>query len=363
LPFLWPHEVPRAIGATPQEEQMPRHVSRFIALTAAVFVPLAAACSGRGERQTTGSVSESTAAGATIASTSATAAGSGDKAAHTSAAPATPSSYADADRTFHDGRYEEASAMFRAYTESHPDNVWGHYMLGLSAWRNGDDSLALEAFDAALRLEPAHRKSLFNSARVLLETGRPQDALERVQQALAAEPLSSEGLRLLGRVRYELGQADQAIDAYQRALALDQRDVWAMNNLGYIYIQQGRSTEALPPLARAVELRPDGPVFQNNFATALERSGQIAAARDAYEAALAADSTYEKAAVGLERVNAPGAESDTSAVDVAALSQAFQADVEQWRTRSAMVDSTTADSATAIDSAPAAATPSDTATP
>jgi predicted Zn-dependent protease len=343
---------------------MPRHVSRFIVFTAAVFVPLAAACSGRGERQRTGSVPESTAAGATIASTSATAAGSGDKAAHTSAAPATLSSYADADRTFHDGRYEEASAMFRAFTQSHPDNVWGHYMLGLSAWRNGDDSLALEAFDAALRLEPAHRKSLFNSARVLLEIGRPQDALARVQQALAAEPLSSEGLRLLGRVRYELGQTDQAIDAYQRALALDERDVWAMNNLGYIYIQQGRSTQALPPLARAVGLRAAGPVFQNNFATALERSGHVAAARDAYEAALAADSTYEKAAVGLERVNALGAGSDTSAVDVAALSQAFQADVEQWRTRSAMVDSTTADPANAIDdSAPVAATPSDTATP
>jgi predicted Zn-dependent protease len=358
---------------------MPRHVPRFIVFTAAVLVPLAAACSGRGERQTTGSVSESTAAGATIASTGAspgstTSAGNNNAGAHPSAVTATPSSYADADRTFHDGRYDEASAMFRTYTESNPDNVWGHYMLGLSAWRNGDDSLALEAFDAALRLAPAHRKSLFNSARVLLETGRPQEALERVQQALAAEPLSGEGLRLLGRVRYELGQTDQAIDAYQRALALDERDVWAMNNLGYIYIQQGRSTEALPPLARAVELRRDGPVFQNNFATALERSGHIAAARDAYEAALAADSTYEKAAVGLERVKAHGADSDSSAVDVAALSQTFQADVEQWRAPSAMVDSATADSATAIDSAseagslpaadsaPAASTPSDTST-
>jgi predicted Zn-dependent protease len=354
---------------------MPRQVPHFIVLTAAVLVPLAAACSDRGERQTTGSVSESTAAGATIASTGAaahstTAAGSNNEGAHTSVVTTTPASYADADRTFHDGRYEEASAMFRAYTESNPDNVWGHYMLGLSAWRNGDDSLALEAFDAALRLEPAHRKSLFNSARVLLETGRPQDALERVQQALAADPLSSEGLRLLGRVRYELGQTDQAIEAYQRALALDERDVWAMNNLGYIYIQQGRSTEALPPLARAVELRRDGPVFQNNFATALERSGHLAAARDAYEAALAADSTYEKAAVGLERVKTHGTESDTSAVDMAGLSEVFQADVEQWRARSATADSSAAidsvpvaGSLPAADSVPAAVPASDTSTP
>ena len=88
--------------------------------------------------------------------------------------------------------------MFEAYTESDPDNAWGHYMLGLSAWKTGDHTRALEAFDAALRLEPTHRKSLLNSARVLLETGRPQDALDRVEQALAIEPLSAEGLRLHG---------------------------------------------------------------------------------------------------------------------------------------------------------------------
>jgi superkiller protein 3 len=230
--------------------------------------------------------------------------------------------------------------MFEAYTESDPDNAWGHYMLGLSAWKTGDHTRALEAFDAALRLEPTHRKSLLNSARVLIETGRAEDALDRIERALAIEPLSSEGLRLAGRAHYELGQVDQAIDAYQRALAIDDRDVWAMNNLGYIYIQQGRSDSALRPLARAVELRRNVPVFQNNLGTALERSGHFVSAREAYQAALAADSTYSKAAVGLERVTANGAVSDSSTVDLAALSQEFQSQVEQWRTRTVTADST-----------------------
>ena len=84
-----------------------------------------------------------------------------------------------------------------------------------------------------------------------------------------------------------------------------------MNNLGYLYIQQGRSDAALPPLARAVEIRGNVPVFQNNFGTALERSGHFVAAREAYGKALEADSTYAKAAVGLERVTAHGAASDT----------------------------------------------------
>jgi tetratricopeptide (TPR) repeat protein len=236
--------------------------------------------------------------------------------------------------------------MFEAFSESNPDNAWGQYMLGLSAWKTGDHTRALEAFDAALRLEPAHRKSLLNSARVLLETSRPQDALDRVERALAIEPLSSEGLRLEGRAHYGLGQIDEAIDAYQRALAIDDRDVWAMNNLGYIYIQQGRSDAALLPLARAVELRGNVPVFQNNFATALERAGHFVSARDAYQAALAADSTYAKAAIGLERVTAHGAESDSTTVDAAALSREFQAEIEQWRERTVTADSAQTDSTT-----------------
>jgi len=89
-----------------------------------------------------------------------------------------------------------------------------------------------------------------------------------------------------------------------------------------------------------VELRRNVPVFQNNFATALERSGHFVSAREAYEAALAADSTYTKAAVGLERVKVNGVQSDSSTVDVAALSQDFQTQVDQWRTRTVTADST-----------------------
>ena len=309
---------------------MPR-VSRFTALAAALVPLLAVACSESGRKTTPPAAGETTAVGATTASA---------PEPKGSVVGTVIPTYADAERAFHLGRYEEAASMFQAYSESNPDNAWGHYMLGLSAWKTGDHTRALEAFDAALRLEPTHRKSLLNSARVLLETGRPQDALNRVEQSLAIEPLSSEGLRLAGRAHYELGQMDQAIDAYQRALAIDDRDVWAMNNLGYLYIQQGRSDAALLPLARAVELRRNVPVFQNNLGTALERSGHFVGAREAYEAALAADSTYAKAAVGLERVKVHGAESDTSTVDVAALSREFQAQVEQWRTRAVTADST-----------------------
>ena len=296
--------------------------ARYPLFTLAALIPFAAGCGSSDQSKT-----ESSSVGATptVSASSPTPAGS--------EAPevASPVSYVAAESAFGKGLYSEATQLFTVYTGTHPENPWGHYMLGMSAWKTGEHEKAVNAFDQALQLDPSHRKSLFNSSRVLLETGRPEEALERIEKALALEPMSGEGLRLLGRARYELGNVDEAIDAYHRALSIDDRDVWSLNNLGLIYIQQGRSNEAIPPLARAVELRSNAPVFQNNLAMALERSGYPTAAAKAYEAAIAVDSTYGKASIGLARVTGGGQVPETTPVDLAALSNQFQAAIECWR--------------------------------
>jgi tetratricopeptide (TPR) repeat protein len=302
----------------------------LLAILAAALTPLAAGC-GDDKRPVTTTFSCSPATVAVVVS-------GPTGVSSIPVQPTRPVSYADAEAAYAGRNYEEAVDLFAAYTRSSPDNPWGHYMYGLSAWKAGDNEQAIAAFDEALRLNPQHRKSLLNSARVLLETSRPREALERVEHALSLEPLSGEGLRLLGRARYELKEIPEAIDAYQQAIALDEGDVWAMNNLGLIYIQQERSDVALPILARAVELRSGSPVFHNNLGTALERTGHFAAARTAYQAALAADGTYGKSAASLARVT-PHAESDTSSVDLPALVTEFQAEVQRWRASTLETDS------------------------
>jgi predicted Zn-dependent protease len=310
--------------------------TRFSVLTAALLVPFAAGCGDR-DNPSTATIS----AGAeTPVATSAPESGTVKSiAVPTVDTEESPASYADAETAFHRGRYEEAAELFGSYTKSHPDNAWGHYMLGLSAWKSGQHEAALEGFDEALRLDPDHRKSLLNSARVLLETSRPKEALERVEKALALEPLSNDGLRLLGRARSELGQIPEAIDAYQRAIALDDKDVWAMNNLGYLYLQQGRIDEALPPLARAVELRGNAPVFQNNLGMALEQAGHFTAAKDAYEKAVAADSSYSKAVASLARIGDREDDPEVGSADLTALAQQFQSEIVDWRDSTAAGDS------------------------
>jgi predicted Zn-dependent protease len=258
----------------------------------------------------------------------------------TGTAETMPVSYEQAESTFISGDYPEAAQLFTLYTEKHPENAWGHYMLGLAAWKTGESDRALSAFDRALELDPNHRKSMYNSSRVLLEKGRPQEALDRIEQALSQEPSSTEGLRLLGRARYQLGKVDDAIEAYRRALSTDERDVWSMNNLGLIYIEQERSSDALGPLARAVQLRSNAPVFQNNLGVALERSGYPVAASKAYEAALQVDSSYAKASVALSRVTSGEQQPESEPVDLDSVAQGFQSEIDSWRTSQPVADST-----------------------
>lgn len=240
-------------------------------------------------------------------------------------------SYADAESTFTAKQYDLATEMFDVYTRAHPQNAWGFYMLGLSAWKAGQLDRAQGALEQALALDPKHVKSLVNLSRVLLEQDRPQEARARVTAAIAIDSGSSDAYRVLGRVETQLGAFDAALEAYRTALALDPEDTWSMNNMGLLFIQQGRYEEALRPLSRAVQLSEGVAVFQNNLGIALERTGHNSVAAEAYRAALAADSTYEKARVSLARVEGRPDDPTLLPVSVAELGDAFARDVAAWR--------------------------------
>lgn len=233
--------------------------------------------------------------------------------------------YDAAEKTFFDRRYDEAAGMFALYTDEHPANAWGFYMLGLSEWKAGDLDAAGEAFSHALEIKPDHAKSLVNYGRVLLAQGRLDEAREQVELSLAANPENLAATRVLGRIQYTQGQLDEAAASYRNVLSRDQEDVWSLNNLGLILIQQGRYEEALPALAKAVQIESGVAVFQNNLGVALERTGHFTAAGEAYAAALTADEGYEKADVSLARVSALTEDSGIMPVDLAALAASFGA--------------------------------------
>lgn len=257
-------------------------------------------------------------------------AGEADEVFVTEPEPPKEVTYEEAENAFFEKRYDDAVELFTRYTERKNENPWGYYMLGLSAWKAGNNEDAESAFERALELDQRHVKSWINLSRVLLDSSRPSEALARLDEALALDPESNAAYRLQGRAYHQLGRIDDAIGAYRRAIQIDDQDAWSMNNLALIFIEEERFEKALPPLARAVELRTDVAVFYNNLGMALECSGYIRAAEQAYRDAVAVDGSYEKASANLERVEVVLAGPDVAPVDFQVLAKSFIEEIGGW---------------------------------
>ena len=214
----------------------------------------------------------------------------------------TPMTFRDGEAAYHAGNFAEATTIFTRLTDEKPEHAWGHYMLALSAAKTGDVATAEKAFDEALRIDPTHVKSLVNSARLLIEQKRTDEAIVRLDKAVELEPASAATHRLFGRAYAAQGQVEEAISAYEQAIGLDEKDSWSLNNLGLLLFEQGRAADAVPLLTRAVALQKGVPAFHNNLGMALEHTGQFSAAAAAYGEALVADAGYEKAKRNLSRV-------------------------------------------------------------
>ena len=215
-----------------------------------------------------------------------------------------PVSFADGEAAYQSKNYAEARQLFEQYVQRRPDNPWGHYMLGLSAWKSGDLMKSEESFESALRIDPTHMKSLVNLSRVLIEHKRYDDAIGKLTTAAEVDPESATVLRLMARAHSAKGEFEPAVDAYRRAIALDGGDAWSMNNLGLLYLEQGFVEDALAYLAKAVQMNENVAAFHNNLGMVLEHQGRFVAAAAAYKGALTADPGYKKAKQNLVRVEA-----------------------------------------------------------
>ena len=220
------------------------------------------------------------------------------------AKPVEPPSFADGQTAYSAKKYKEATAIFEAYTERKPGNAWGHYMLGLSAWKSGDLAKSEKAFDQAIAIDPRHIKSLVNESRLFIDQQRHDEALVRLARASELDPENREVNRLFAHTYHLLGRTDEAIAVYRGVLDSNEYDTWTMNNLGMLLLETGHGDESVTLLTRAVELRNEVAEFHNNLGLALEQTGHFRAAADSFGNALLADPGYHKAKENLARVEA-----------------------------------------------------------
>ncbi len=257
--------------------------------------------------------------------------------------------YEDAEAAYNNRQYKTAVQLFTIYTGNRDQNPWGFYMLGLSAWKAGDNEYAEASFEKALALAPGHVKSMLNLSRVLLDTGRPEEALVKIDEAIDIDAGSNVACRLKGRALDQLGRKDEAIESYQKAVSINEKDAWSMNNMALILIGEGRYEEALLPLARATQIDSNRAFFWNNLGMALERTGQFRSAEQAYSHAFEADDGHDKAYANLVRVQSVDEEPGVEVIDLGDYAQRFIEKMEDWKLAEA---GTETDEVTALTDSP-----------
>lgn len=202
---------------------------------------------------------------------------------------------------------EDVQGSGRAYADVH--HLRG---LCLSLLDRPDD--ALEAFEAALELNPRYVEAYLHRGLVLNQLGQNEEAAAAFAAAAAAEGPSVGGLsahlaaRLaneharLGELYAEAGALTEAVREYQRAVELGPAFLDLRLRLARLLIESGNPLEARETLELILRDRPDWIDARVQLGLARYLAGDTAGARDVWRAARDVRPDVERVAAYLAMV-------------------------------------------------------------
>jgi tetratricopeptide (TPR) repeat protein len=160
---------------------------------------------------------------------------------------------------------------------------------------------AKSVYAHALSLAPDHPAALRQMGICLACTGGPAAGLRLMERAAQLEPSNPDHPAALGRMLTLLGRHRDAEGAYRAALRAGGPKLNLLNALAVALANQGRLDEALAACRSSLAVKPH-PQAHEMIGTILAHQRRHAAARAAYDAALALDPAYEPARKALARL-------------------------------------------------------------
>jgi len=116
------------------------------------------------------------------------------------------------------GRSEEAESLLEQTPAGETDTATYHYHRGMVREAQGRYEDALDAYERALQLEPAHRATLFRMAYLYDLRGQEDLAIDYYKQCIQQPPIHEGALVNLGILYEDASRFDEAIECYRRVL-------------------------------------------------------------------------------------------------------------------------------------------------
>jgi tetratricopeptide (TPR) repeat protein len=182
---------------------------------------------------------------------------------------------------------EEESAK-RAYAKScrltHGESFDHHVALGRQYATAGQVGLAVEAYNAALRENPASAEASFELGTAYLDHSRLYQARDAFVRATQLQPLSADNQFFAGITLASTARFDAARDALVRFTELAPAWRHGYGTLGTVCGAGARWNEARDALSRAVELLPSDPTYRQKLGLACLAIGDMAGAEQQAQA-------------------------------------------------------------------------------
>ena len=209
---------------------------------------------------------------------------------------------------FRQGRFEEAAQLLKRARSLVPNDPNIVHALGACFIALGQTGAALQAFDAALRLDPTMAIAHFNRGMALEAMNQINAAKASFAQAAAFDPNFVEAVARLAWLDVEGGDAASARVHGSRAFELDPSNVGARIALAFVEVQErnfGSAEELLSGLLEDPDLTP------YNRSIALGLIGDLWDAHDDADEAFAAyqASNAQLKAIVRSQFEEPGKES------------------------------------------------------
>ncbi|MFC1627750.1 tetratricopeptide repeat protein [Gemmatimonadota bacterium] len=169
--------------------------------------------------------------------------------------------FREANRQAETHQYESAISVYREVITLAGDDdplavECAHWGIGEVSLTLGNYTLALEAIESALVLNPDEAAYHFHLGIVYTRTGSRSLALKAMERAYELEPLKPKVLRGYGWTLHRFGDAGRGIKMLLAALALKPDDHRTLRDLGWAFASEARYRESMVCLERSQELDP-----------------------------------------------------------------------------------------------------------
>lgn len=213
---------------------------------------------------------------------------------------------------FHEGRIDEAEALYRRAIEAAPANSFARVNLGIflaqagrfdEAWpwfhsgieirprepafrrqfgsalvRAGLREDAVAQYLEAVRLAPEFDDARLELANVLADISRFHEAAEHLRELLGRRPDRAPAWNSLGTVLKSIGDLPAAVECFQRAVELDPGYSSAWMNLGNAAVTRNETNLAIAHYERAVAADAANPLARAKLGVCMVRAGRHAEA-------------------------------------------------------------------------------------